>query len=401
MSGENPCKLVEERCSRNRTSADQFAHFTEEMNMTRFVLSILSLTLSIAVAHGQTAQPAAPGSGGQDDVLYQPFQLQNLTPQNVGSGVAWFDNGLNPSVPQGFLYVGGGANENPGLVLAPLDDASRVHLRLPKDQGLIATSVVPQGAAGQAGVAENDILLTLGDAPLAKPEDVEKQLKSSGEKPLGLVLLHQGQRKSLQVQPHVKVYFGPVPPAQPAFWIGVTASNVEPALRAHLKLPADRGLMATTIFDGGPAAKAGFKVNDILLSMGGKPLRDQSVLVELVQKNGEKSVAIEIVREGSPQTIEVIPERRKNVSFTANVLPALIVNHPVNYSVVHPGVVLQNNEALGGLRIETAKDFTNPADKIAQPEAGSLNKRLDSMGEEIKELRKAVEELNKVLRDRK
>ena len=124
--------------------------------------------------------------------------------------------------------------------------------------------------------------------------------------------LHHGQKKTLQVQPRVNVTFGPVQPAPPEFWIGVSVSTVEPALRAHLKIPADQGLIATEVIADGPAAKAELKVNDILLTMAGKPLRDQASLVDLVQKNGEKTVAVDIIREGSRQTLQVTPRRRKN-----------------------------------------------------------------------------------------
>ena len=80
-------------------------------------------------------------------------------------------------------------------------------------------------------------------------------------------------------------------PEPPAFWIGVSVSPIEPALRDQLRIPADEGLIATEVVAEGPGAKAGLKVNDILLTMGGKPLKDQATLVDLVQKNGEKSVA--------------------------------------------------------------------------------------------------------------
>ena len=72
-------------------------------------------------------------------------------------------------------------------------------------------------------------------------------------------------------------------PAPPEFWIGVSVSTVEPALRAHLKIPADQGLIATEVIAESPAAKAELKVNDILLTMAGKPLRDQASLVEMIR----------------------------------------------------------------------------------------------------------------------
>ena len=41
-------------------------------------------------------------------------------------------------------------DQSSGLILAPVDDAARAHLKLPKGQGLIATSVAPKGRRGRA-----------------------------------------------------------------------------------------------------------------------------------------------------------------------------------------------------------------------------------------------------------
>src|SRR4051812_16733434 len=85
-----------------------------------------------------------------------------------------------------------------GVTLVPVDESTRAHLKLPKGQGLVATSVVANGPAAQAGIRENDILLTLGDAALGKPEDLEEQLKGAGDRPIALGLLHHGEKKTLQ-----------------------------------------------------------------------------------------------------------------------------------------------------------------------------------------------------------
>jgi membrane-associated protease RseP (regulator of RpoE activity) len=303
---------------------------------------------------------------------------------------------------QSYWVLQGKADQGSGLSLTPVDDAARVQLKLPKGQGLIATSVSPGGPAAHAGVCQNDILLTLGDAVLGKPEDLEEHLKAAGDKPLGLVLLHHGEKKTLQVQPQINVTLGPVQPAPPEFWIGVSVSPVEPALRAHLKIPADQGLIAIDVIAESPAAKSGLKVHDILLTMAGQPLRDQASLVDLVQKNGEKNVAVEIVRDGSRQTFQVTPQRRKNPHVT----PARV--HLWDFNVVRPGAVLQGKDSpvlfytkpedtllLGNYYADLAK--TNPNSTKANP----IPDRLDAMAAEIKELRKVVEELGKALKDRK
>ena len=363
----------------------------------KVALALVTVLASLAQEQGESPkarafayyQQAAKDSPSPK-VSYDP--LWTLTGQgSPNGGVMFFESGSGSS----------------GVTLVPVDDSTRAHLKLPKGQGLVATSVAPNGPAAQAGLCENDVLLTLGDAPLGKPEDLEEKLKAVGDRPIALVVLHHGEKKTLQVQPQVKVSFGPVRPEPPAFWIGVSVSPIEPALRDQLRIPADEGLIATDVVAEGPGAKAGLKVNDILLTMGGKPLKDQATLVDLVQKNGEKSVALEILREGSRQTIELAPGRRKGALRVAR------VQHSGDWNVnfLRPGFVVAGLGKPGseqglGLHLHSPESRRRNGDARRSRCAGGagaepLSKRLDGMSAEIKELRKAIDELNKALRDRK
>jgi len=363
------------------------------------------LTLA-AMAQAQSTAPQVPPRASDDLIKSETpdvFYFQNtVNPQNLQPLYEVLSQGFNPQ-PLNYVFYPENGDQGSGLTLAPVDETARTHLKLPKGQGLIATSVLPQGSAAQAGICQNDILLTLDDVPLAKSEDLEERLKTAGGKTLNLVLLHHGQKKTLQVQPKVKVTIGPVQPAPPEFWIGVSVTSVEPALRAQLQIPADQGLIATGVIKDSPAAKAGFKVNDILLTINDKHLLDQAELVKLVQKNGEKPLAVDIVREGSRSKIEVTPERRKGL----NLLTARL-QHTGNWNVVRPGAVLQGDgTTFDALEMKGNEDLAilngnflktnHPAQLHPDPVAN----RLDTMAGEIKELRKAVEELSKALKDRK
>jgi serine protease Do len=282
------------------------------------------------------------------------------------------------------------------LSLAPVDDALRAHL--PKDQGLIVTSLVANASAAQAGIQQNDVLLKLGDSSLAKPEDLDEGLKKAGDRPIELAILRGGKKLKVQVQPQVRVTMGPVQPEPPAFWIGISVSPLEPALRSQLRLPQNQGLLAIEVIKESAAAKAEVKVHDILLSLGGKPLDSQEKLVEVVQSNGEKPTPLELIREGKTLTIEVTPQRKKPV-------PPQIVNvnvdHPrtFSYYVVQPGLVREKptgaGDSLGTLTLQS---------EVAAPEpeaAATMSKRLDDFDADIKQLRKVIEELSKVLKEKK
>ena len=91
----------------------------------------------------------------------------------------------------------------------------------------------------------------------------------------------------------------------------MSVSPIEPALRSQLKIPENEGLLATDVFKDSPAAKAEVKVHDILMKLAGKSLDSQEKLIELVQANGGKTIAIELIREGKTQATEVTPRTKK------------------------------------------------------------------------------------------
>lgn len=95
-------------------------------------------------------------------------------------------------------------------------------------------------------------------------------------------------------------------------WIGLACSpeGVSPALRSHLELPADRGLLVTGVVEDSPAAKAGFKEHDILLTAGDKALKDIGSLMEAVDAAKETEMTVELVRQGKKISIKVTPAKR-------------------------------------------------------------------------------------------
>jgi membrane-associated protease RseP (regulator of RpoE activity) len=371
--------------------------------MTLGRICILASIVFLCLDHQAAAQPqdqqspANPHSGNLiidvDDSRSRTF-VGDLFPQAIkgynenfvlwntpGNGLGWFET----------------TNQPMGMSLTPADDALRAHLQLPKDQGLIVTSLDVHSPAAQAGIELNDILLALQNVVLGKPADLEDGLKAVGDKPVAVKLLRGGKNIVIQVQPRVHVGLGPVQREAPAFWIGVSVSPVEPALRSQLKLPENTGLLATEVFKDSPAAKVEIKVHDILTKLAGKPLDSQEKLVELVQANGGKSIAIEFIREGKTQTNEVTPQPRKNGTGNnaAN-------NSAYFYQFAGPGTVTPYHLPLrlsDRQDLVIANQLTAPAQSLAA-DAG-IPKRLDDLDAEIKQLRQAIEELSKAIANKK
>jgi membrane-associated protease RseP (regulator of RpoE activity) len=354
--------------------------------------------VTLAQAQGEATQDlTARVPDPRNDILI----IGQEAPRNVNELVA---NVLQPQQQLGYFVYQEKPDAGSGLTVLPVDEAARTHLKIPKGRGLIVTWVVPHGPAARAGICQNDILLTLDDVPLAKPEDLEERLKAAGDKALSLELLHVGQKKTLQVRPMHMVIFGPVQPATSEFWIGISVTPLEPALRDQLQIAGDRGLLTTGVVKDSPAAKAGFKLNDILLTINSKPIIDQVELIKLVQTSKERPLAIEILREGSGKTIEVTPERRKD-----SILRTAKDQLSGNFNIVRPGAVFEGGSLLTPELSWTAPKWVWSKDwnswskdwNSAHPQADAVASRLDTMAGEIKDLRKAVEKLSEAVKDRK
>jgi membrane-associated protease RseP (regulator of RpoE activity) len=365
-----------------------------------------ALTLQGAIRQAQ-AQP----QDVQEAIRQAQAQPQNRHWDSNGHG-PWRNLMLNPSSQEFTFAWFDAASRNSGMTLAPADPALRAHLNLPKDTGLIVTALEHGSPAFAAGIRQNDILIRIGEdnlksGSLGKPQDLEEGLKAVGDHPATLFVLRGGKRHSLKVQPRVKVSLGPVHPEAPTYWIGVSVTPIETALRSQLQIPDKQGLIVMEVVQDGPAAKAGVRGYDILLKLDGIDLSDQASLTKLVQARGEKTVALELFRGGQKQEIKITPERRK-----ASVTLQFHEPQALHFNVVHPGAVVPGREALIGKIVDGSSnqlDLTvvnqDPQTVFANgkiidnqeglPVGKSTEQRLDELTTQIKELRQAVEALSK------
>ncbi len=204
-----------------------------------------------------------------------------------------------------------------GLQLAPADEALRSQLEIPAGQGVVVVGVRPGGLAEHAGLKTNDVILGLGDQKVGDVNQARGVLLGIGKQVLEVKLIREGKSNRMSL-------VGPehgFPPESAEYWIGVPVSPVDVTLRSHLAtLPAETGLIVNDVVPKSPAEAAGVKKNDILLVMGGRPLKTPGALIEQIQASGGKPVPMEVIRAGKSISITITPARR-----------------------VHPTVINQNN----------------------------------------------------------
>ena len=65
-------------------------------------------------------------------------------------------------------------------------------------------------------------------------------------------------------------------------WIGVEAQEITPELAESFGLPDGEGALIAGVVRGSPADAAGIRPGDVLLTVGGKPVKDPQVMLELI-----------------------------------------------------------------------------------------------------------------------
>lgn len=275
------------------------------------------------------------------------------------------------------------------LTLEPLDDATRAQLPPMSGRGLVATSVQEGGPAWAAGIRPQDVLTSLNSQPLSDPVDLDRLLKKAGDEPATLNLLRKRKPVELKVRAQVHVELGPVGDDEPKHWIGASVEAIPATLRAQLELPEDRGLAVSRLVEDAPAAKAGLKVHDVVLTIDGSPVACGPDMVDRVSKAGDKPLTLEILRAGErcnvtvtavkrPTLGEVGFERRVQISDSAGVETKFV-------DVFRPGAVVRPDVGSFQLLLDS-KLQDNPT--VAAD--GAKQDRIEA---EIKALREAVESL--------
>jgi regulator of sigma E protease len=152
-------------------------------------------------------------------------------------------------------------------------------------------NVEADGAGAKAGLMTGDRVVRVNGKDVATWDDFDFLVASKANRELDLVVERSGSYKDIVV----------IPEAVGDFDMGDL--KVWPVLRPQvLEVMPDQ-----------PAAKAGFKNHDVILTVGGQRPKTREDVVGQIQKHADKPLVFQVERAGAPMDITVVPELRGKV----------------------------------------------------------------------------------------
>jgi serine protease Do len=96
-------------------------------------------------------------------------------------------------------------------------------------------------------------------------------------------------------------------PSAPVAYLGVSTTTVDAGIAQQSSLPVDRGALVLALAPGGPAAKAGLRVGDVIVAFDGKTVNssgDLGAAIEARRPNDRVSVTV-VHQDGTRQTFTI------------------------------------------------------------------------------------------------
>jgi regulator of sigma E protease len=152
------------------------------------------------------------------------------------------------------------------------------------DQPAVIGWVLENSPAAKAGIVQGDRIVRIDGVQNPTWEDVLLKVMIGSKQSTDIAVQRGSQIVSQKVEPLPEG-------SDPFLAVGVP----------------DEPLTVTTLEPSMPAAKAGLKVGDEIVSINGTPVRSIYFLIDFLQKNGGKPVEVSLVRNHQPLNVTVTP----------------------------------------------------------------------------------------------
>jgi serine protease Do len=244
------------------------------------------------------------------------------------------------------LVNGGGSWLGAGV--AEVTPEKMRELKLGADRGVVLGKIVPDSPAAKAGLKPNDVVTEINGQRVEGTEQFRRMIR---EIPAGrtaqFTVWRDGRSQDINVtigkseMRHGSTFLAPAEPGSFAVQIpempqirgmfengpwtmnrtrlGIDAEELNGEFGNYFGAPDGEGILVRGVFPDTPAAKAGLKVGDVIVSVDGEKLRSVGELrAKMAEQSQEKTtLKLGLIRNKAPLTVTVelpAPQPKREVS---------------------------------------------------------------------------------------
>ncbi|UCF63304.1 MAG: DegQ family serine endoprotease [bacterium] len=189
-----------------------------------------------------------------------------------------------------------------GVSIQDVDEDLAKALNLPNTNGVLVPSVQEDSPAEKAGIKAEDVIIELNGRDIKNSSELRNLVAATNPGTnVKLTILRAGKEKEISVT------LGELPEEQPLAQqspktsekIGITVSNITPALIDKFELPVKKdGVVIIEVQGGSVAAQSGLRPGDVILSVNRKNVKNVTEYNSLIGEVGEGDTILFYVQRG-------------------------------------------------------------------------------------------------------
>jgi predicted metalloprotease with PDZ domain len=205
-----------------------------------------------------------------------------------------------------------------GLVVEDMTERMGRRMGVDVSRGALVNDVVKGSPAERAGLKVDDIVVTVDDRTINDGDDLVRAIRKIDPKSNASITVVRGQQRltlsvevgSRQPPGHARLHWVWPGIESGSRLLGMELRNISGQLAEYFKAPGGRGVLVEEVESEGAAARAGLRAGDVIVRFGTEPVRDIDDLEWVLEDaQPEQALAVEILRSGSKQTLELkLPE---------------------------------------------------------------------------------------------
>ena len=217
-----------------------------------------------------------------------------------------------------------------GVELGEINRETVTRLKLREERGALIEGVTSGSSAAQAGLQKNDVILKWDGEPIESAREMSRHIR---ETPAGrvvrLTVMRDGREMDISVTLGERTTIASTRPriARPAIAslrvrpdvqinrlrnrspLGVELQSMTPQLAEYFGLSKRSGALVIFVFADSPAAKAGLKAGDVILSAGGETVDNPLDVRRALSGKTEGTIEFKILRDKQERTLSVQLEK--------------------------------------------------------------------------------------------